>query len=445
MQKDMTSGPVREEILAFALPVMGSNLLQVTYTMTDSLIIGNFIGGTALGAVGLVGSAVWLLTTLCTSLGTGLGIAAAQFFGAEKKEDIRETAAAGYLLSALLSVLVFALCVLFADPLIRGFLKAPEEMQAASRLYFLIIAGGGIFQYLYNTTYGLLRAHGDSSGAMLFLLVSALLNVFLDLLLVVRIPLGVAGAAAATVAAEAGAAAASMRYLRKRYPQFRSLRGLRRDRVLAKARLLMRLSIPIALQSSVTSVCFIILQRLINSFGAASIVGYSAMGKIENFSHIPSQSFNAALAAFTGQNVGAGKFHRAKEGWHISIRMGVLLCAVLSLLILFNDTRLLGLFGISGEALRRGREHLDLLMLFVWVNTIMDVSNGFLQGAGDVRTPALATLTNLAVRLGLSFALALTPVSWRCYFLSMPPAWVLACLVSVSRCRGEKWKSFKIR
>lgn len=445
MQQDMTSGPVRPQILSFALPVMGSNLLQVTYTLTDSLIIGNFIGSSALGAVGLVGSVIWLLTTLCTSLGTGIGIAASQYFGAGKKESIRETAAAGYGLSAYLSVLVFLLCALLSRPLIAGFLKAPEEMLADSTLYFLIIAGGCIFQFLYNVTYGLLRAHGDSKGAMLFLLVSAVLNIFLDLLLVIVFPLGVAGAAIATVAAEAGSAIASMFYLWRHYPAFRSFRGVEKEAIREKERLLLRLSIPIALQSSVTSLCFIILQRLINTFGPASIEGYSAMGKIENFSHIPSQSFNAAIAAFAGQNIGAARYGRAKEGWHVSLRIGVLLCVLLSILILLFDSRLLALFGISGEALRRGKEHLDLLMLFVWVNTIMDITNGFLQGCGDVRTPALATFTNLAVRLGLSFALAVTPVGWRCYFVSMPPAWILACLVSLRSVRNGRWKNYSIR
>ena len=169
MKKDMTSGPEWAVILSFSLPIMGANLLQVLYNFADSVIVGNFIGPAALGAVGLTNSMTWLLVAFCSALGAGANIAAAQFFGAGKDTEIKETIAASYLMAAALSAALTLLCVLAARPVIDGFLKAPQEMSADSRAYFLIYSGGIVFQLLYNVTYGILRAHGDSRGALYFL------------------------------------------------------------------------------------------------------------------------------------------------------------------------------------------------------------------------------------------------------------------------------------
>ena len=194
----------------------------------------------------------------------------------------------------------------------------------------------------------------------------------------------------------------------------------------------------------VNSTCFLILQRLINSFGTASIEGYAAMLKIEQYAHIPSNSFNVAISSFTGQNIGAGLYDRARRGYRATIGMGVGICAVLCILVFLFDRELLSIFGITGESLKRACEHLDLLMLFIWMSTITNITNGFLQGAGDVKTPTVTTFLNLAVRLSLSFILAGTAVGYRCYFVSMPPAWTLACLLVVLRYRSGRWKNYGI-
>ena len=443
MQKDMTAGREWSTILTFSLPIMGANLLQVLYNLTDSVIVGNFISSTALGAVGLTSSMTWLLVAVCTSLGSGVNIAAAQFFGARKEKDIKETVAASFLLAIALSVILTAACFLLAGPVIDGFLQAPPEMSADSRTYFLIYSGGIVFQLLYNVTYGILRSHGDSRGALIFLLISALLNVVLDCVFIVVFHLGVAGAAIATVIAQAGSAVASLIYMGKLFPglipDFRYLYAWK-----SKAALLARLSIPIVLQTAVNSLGFIVLQRLINSFGTPSIEGYSAMLKIEQLAHIPSQSFNVAISSFAGQNIGAGLTERAKKGFVSTIRMGILISISISAVVLLFDEPLLSIFNITGESMRRGREHLDILMFFIWVSTITNITCGFLQGTGDVRIPAASGFVNLGIRLALSYLLAVTPVGFRCYYVSMPPAWIAACLLVLWRYRSGKWKNYRI-
>ena len=442
-KKDMTIGSEWKTILRFSLPIMGATLLQVAYNFVDSVIVGNFVSAEALGAIGLVSSMVWLVTAISSSLGNGTNIAAAQFVGAGRPDEVREVAASSYITSIILSAILTGLCFLAARPMIAGFLKTPEVMQKDAMTYFLICGSGIIFQLLYNVTYGILRAHGDSKGALIFLLISAFLNVGLDLILVIVFHAGVAGAAAATVISQAGAAGASMLYLRRHVPEALPKRGelslWRR-----KYGLLMRLGVPIALQSAVNAICFIILQRLINSFGTPSIEGYAAMLKVEQFVHIPSNSFNAAVSSFTGQNIGAGKDARARRGYRSTLVMGVSICLVVSVIVFFADRTILGIFGIAGEALLRAEAHLDLLMMFIWVSTITNITNGFLQGAGDVRIPAISTLVNLSIRLSLSFLLALVPaIGWRCYFVSMPPAWVAACLLVLWRYHSGKWKLYR--
>ena len=203
MKKDMTEGREWSSILLFSLPIMGANLLQVLYNLADSVIVGNLISATALGAVGLTSSMTWLLTAICTSIGAGVNIAVAQYFGAKKETDIQESISVSYLIAVIASIFLTAACFLAARPVIFGFLQAPEEMRFDSMAYFLIYSGGIIFQLLYNVTYGILRAHGDSRGALIFLMISAALNIVLDCVFISVFHMGVSGAAAATVIAQA--------------------------------------------------------------------------------------------------------------------------------------------------------------------------------------------------------------------------------------------------
>lgn len=443
MKKDMTAGPEWSTVLLFSLPMMGASLLQVLYGFVDSVIVGNYVSSTALGAIGLTSAMTWLLNIFCTGLGTGTSIAVAQYFGAKKEREIQEVIASVYPLAVGLSLVISLACFLLAEPLIFGFLQTPEEMRGDSLAYFLIYSGGIVFPLLYNVTYGILRAHGDSKGALIFLLISSLLNVAMDLLFVVVFQWRVAGAAAATVIAQAGSAAASMVYLYRLHPDLIP----RRKYLCAwkrKTLLLARLSVPIIFQSAVSALGFIVLQRLVNSFGDPSIEGYAAMQRIEQFAHIPSNSFHAAISSFTGQNIGANKLDRVKRGYRSTVLMGIAISAAIGLLVILLDRSLLGMFNIAGESMRRGKEHLDLLMLFIWVSTTTNITCGFLQGAGDVKIPAASGFVNLGIRLALSYLLAGTAVGFRCVYVSMPPAWVITCLLVVFRCRSGKWKAYRL-
>lgn len=439
MEKDLTIGREWRVILAFSLPIMGTNLLQSMYTLADSIIVGNFVGPTALGAVGLTGSLTWLLLTFCIGIGTGVSIVISQYYGAKRGADIQTSIGASYSLALAVSALLTALCFIFARPLIWGFLGAPQQMRDMSVTYFCIYALGIVFQMLYNVTYGILRAYGDSKGGMYFLLIAAVMNVALDLLFIVKFEWGVVGAAVATVFSQFCCAGASMLYLTHGFPNLKPRLGIK-SAELKKMRTITVMSIPIIVQQAIMAVGFTIMQRLVNSFGVHSIEGYVSMIRIEDLAHIPSKSFSTAISAFTGQNIGAGKPERAQAGYRASLKMGAIITVVIAIVVILFSRPMLGMFNISGESMRRGQEHLVLLMFFMVFSMTTNITSGFLQGAGDVRMPAISGFINLSVRLIGAYVMARTFIDFRSIYVSMPPAWIIGCLIVVLRYRSGKWR-----
>lgn len=443
MAVNLTKGAEWRAILLFSLPIMGSNFLQVLYNLTDSLIVGNFIGSAALGAVGLIGAMSWLMLTFCMGIGTGTSIVIAQYYGAGRSGDIQATIGAAYALGLGVTLVLTVPSLVFAKPLIWGFLGAPPEMREMSVRYFMIFSCGILFQMLYNVTYGILRAYGDSRGGLLFVLVSVSLNIALDFLFIVSFGWGVTGAAVATVLSQGCCALISMIYLTRRFPDLRPRLALKGE-ARRKMYIILNVSTPIIVRQAILAVGFTIMQRLVNSFGVHSIEGYAAMGRIEELAHIPSQSLNSAISAFAGQNIGAGKPERAQAGLRASLRMGTAVTIVLAVLVIVLSRPMLGMFSIAGESMRRGQEHLVLLMIFMLFSMTSNVISGFLQGAGDVRPPAFAGLVNLSVRLGAAYFMAGTFVDFRSIYVSMPPAWIVGCLILVLRYRSGKWRKFSL-
>lgn len=435
----MTKGDEWRLILAFALPMMATNLLQSAYALADSVILGNFIGPDALGSAGLVATSLWFMQTICQGIGTGVSVLAAQYYGAGRRGDIAHVVGAAYSICAVLGPALTFVCFACARPLVEGFLIAPAELRGMSIAYFTTFSIGITFQMIYNATYGLLRSHGDSRGGLIFLLISSFVNISLDLLFVVRFGWGVRGAAAATVISQACSAGASMIYMARGFPSLRpriAIGASERE----KARTAIRLSMPIIAVHAIYSVGFTILQRLVNSFGAPSIEGFIAMGRIEDFVHVAPNALSSAVSAFAGQNVGAGMPERARAGYIASLKIGGVITIAASILTIVFGSAMLGTFGISGEAMRRGHEHLVLLMCFMMFSMTSTITSGFLQGTGDVRVPMVSGSVNLTIRLGLSFLMAGTFVGFRSVYVSMPPAALAGFAIVVLRYRSGKWR-----
>jgi len=439
MVRAMTQGKEWKQLLLFALPMMGAQLLQVTYSMVDAMVVGNFVSARALGAVSVPGPILWIAESIATGMGAGTNIIIAQYFGAGRRKEIQSAAVTAALFSTLLGLALSLICVAAAGPLLDGLLQIPAELRRDAWTYLAIFSVGFVFQMLYQVFYGITRALGDSRAALLFLLVAAVLNLVLDLLFVAWLGMGVAGAAWASVISQAGSAAAAFSYLWVRCPELRPSReDLRPDR--PQLRLLLRVSVPVTVQMAVQAAGFLLLQRMVNSFGSASIEGFATMGKTEELMHIPVICMSTALASFVGQNMGAGQVRRAEKGIRSALLCTLAVETVLGLLMFRFDEAILGLYNITGESLLRGREHLDVMCMLVPVFTVQQMINGALQGAGDVRVPVISSLTDLVLRLAGTALLALTPLSFRAIYLSTPPAWITACLISLIWFFTGRWK-----
>lgn len=440
MERNLTKGVEWKTILLFSIPIMGANLLQIGYNLADSIIVGNFVSSTALGAIGVTSPTTWVLLNIVTGIGTGTSITLSQYFGAKKEKDVESTISTMLIFSVFISLAITGLCFIFAKPIIWDFLETPAEMYKDSYSYFVIYGCGIVFQMIYNVVYGILRAHGNSKGSLIFLLIAAIINVVLDLLFVIVFKWGVKGAAYATIISQAGSAIASVIYMWKLFPH---LKFKRSQWIFEKSKLVivLKLALPIIVQSSIVAFGFIILQRLINSFGPASIEGFAAMTKAEQLMFIPSNSFNVAISNFTGHNIGARNFERIRKGYRSTLVMGITSCLVMVAITLFFDEKILGMFNVSDDALLRGVEHLNVVAYFMIFSTVNNITVGLLQGAGDVKVPAVAGLINLIIRLIASYTMAGTSIDFRSIYYSLPPAWITAFFITTMRYRSGKWKT----
>lgn len=443
MEKDLTKGTEWKVILSFSLPLMVSYLLQFLYNLSDSIIVGNFVGPGSFGAIGVTSSMTWLMVNACAGVGTGTSIIVAQYYGAGKQEGVKGAIGGALYVSFFASFVLSVICLLIAKPLISGFLQTPPALEGESITYFKIYSLGIFFQMVYNVIYGILRAHGDSRSSILFLLISSVINIFLDLIMVLCLKQGVAGTAWATVIAQAAAAFAGLLYLKKNFPYLWPTPHFFEERR-KQAALILRLSIPIVAQSAATALGLLILQRLVNSFGQASIEAYAAIVRIEQIAYIPRNALNVTMGSFVGQNIGAHRMDRVKNGFRSALKMGIGSTAVLAASVIVFAAPVLRLFNISGDALLRGREHLYILMAFSALTCTTNIVAGFLQGAGDVRPPAVADFLNLAVRVGLAYLMAGTFVNFRCIYVSIPFAWCTACALNCLRYRSGRWKQYHI-
>lgn len=438
MAKDMTRGREWKLILSFTLPLIGGNLLQQIYSLADSLIVGNFAGQNALASVGTSFPVTYLLLALATGLTNGVGIMAAQFYGARREEDFRKNLATGCFTLLGAGILITALGVALSRPLLAGLLQADEAILPDALLYLRIYCVGLVFQFAYNTFAAILRSIGDSRSTMYFLLVSTVLNIVLDLIFV-RF-WAVAGVAWATVIAQAVSAILAGAYLFIRVDLARFQRGeFRFDRAMFSTSL--RLGIPTSIQQCSVGLGMVLMQRLINSFGVDVISAITAAMKLESFAMVPIMMFYMGLSNFTGQNMGAGKLDRIKRGYHQTMVMAMVACAGIILLLIFVGPHAIGLYHMNEAATAIGAEYLRTLAGFFLIFCVMYITNGVLQGSGDVVYPTAGSMTSLVVRVIIANIMARFPaIGYRSIFYSIPVGWVCGTAIVFIRYLTGRWK-----
>ena len=436
MAKDMTTGKEWKLILSFTLPLIGGNLLQQIYSLADSLIVGNFAGQTALASVGTSFPITFLLLALATGLTNGIGVMASQFFGAKNADAFRRNLSTACFTLLGAGILITILGILTSRPLLAGLLQADASILDDALLYLRIYCIGLVFQFAYNTFAAILRSIGDSRSTMYFLLIATVVNIVLDLIFVQFWQ--VAGVAWATVIAQAVSAITAGIYLFRKVELARFQGGQFRFHK-EMFTMSLRLGVPTSIQQCSVGLGMVLMQRLINSFGVDTISAITAAMKLESFAMVPIMMFYMGLSNFTGQNMGAGKLDRIKRGYHQTMVMAMITCAGIILLLIFAGPYAIGLFHMNEAATAIGSEYLRTLAWFFLIFCVMYITNGVLQGSGDVAYP---TAGSMIVRVIVANIMATFPaIGYRSIFYSIPIGWACGTAIVFIRYLTGKWKT----
>jgi putative MATE family efflux protein len=382
MTKSMTEGRPLPLILGFALPLLIGNLLQQTYNIIDAAIVGQVLGANALAGVGASSSVQFLVLGFCTGICAGFGIPMAKYFGAKDEARFRQCIFNAYLLTAFFAVIITTLTAVLC-PQILHLLSTPDNIFHDAYVYLLIIFLGIPFTLFYNLLAGMLRSVGDSRTPFIFLAISTVLNIFLDLLCIVVLHLGCAGAALATIISQAISGISCFVYIQRRSPLLKLERSICHMDQRALGELVV-MGIPMGLQYSITAIGSMVMQSANNGLGSVYVSGFTAASKIKQFALCPFDAIATGVSVFCGQNLGAGKPKRIKKGIFSGIAVGVSYGAMIGLVLIFFGRTLSLLFIKSEEVevLDASALYLRCMGLFFWVIGFLNVLRMTIQGLG---------------------------------------------------------------
>ncbi len=428
--RDLTQGPVMRAMLGFAVPMILGDLLQQGYNIADTLIVGQLLGKNALAAVGSSFTLMTFLTSILLGLCMGSGAMFSIRFGQRDEVALREGVYAAFVLIAALTVVLNLLSFACLD-LLQGFLHVPKEVWGLMRDYLKIIFWGIAATFLYNFFASYLRSVGNSLVPLLFLAVSALLNIALDLWFVLGLARGVAGAAEATVIAQYVSGVGILVYTLLRHPQLRPTKGrfrLRWRRVGDVA----ALSILTCVQQSVMNFGILLVQGLVNSFGPTVMAAFAAAVKIDAFAYMPVQDFGNAFSTFIAQNYGAQREDRINAGWKGAVGTVLCFCLVISAGVCLFARPLMGLFIAPEETeiIQEGGRYLRIEGAFYAGIGCLFLLYGLYRALGRPGMSVVLTVLSLGTRVALAYALApvvgVTGIWW-----AVPIGWALADAVGV--------------
>ena len=411
---DLTQGNIFRQLMIFVLPLLLANVVQQLYNTVDMIVIGQYVGSAGSTGVSNGGEAATLITFIATSLGSAGQIYVAQLAGAKEQRSISETISTSLIFVSALSLVITVLCVIFCNPILR-WLNCPEEAFAQAQSYMLIVSIGLPFVFGYNMVCGILRGMGEAKRPLLFITVAAISNIIMDVLLVAIIPLEAAGTAIATVVAEAASFIASFIYLYKRREQF----GLRFDRSALRVNgrhlaVLLKLGIPLTMQSALIHFTQIICVRHVNAYGLVASNTNSIGKRIGKLVNIFTSSVNQGSGAMIGQNIGAKKFDRVKQIVKTSLLCSGTCGLVAILIALFLPREIFGLFlrhdDPNFEAIvSLGVTFFHVQMLVFMMTPFQGTFQAVVTGCGNARLAMLGGLLDgVILRLGISFLLAYT-------------------------------------
>lgn len=432
MQTDMTHGPIMKSMLRFAVPMVLGNLLQQGYNVADTLIVGKYLGSDALAAVGSSFTLMTFLTSILLGLCMGSGAFFSIRFGEKDEKRLKEGICASFLLIFILTAVINIIAFLFLDK-IRVFMKVPREVWGDMRDYLAVIFCGIFATFLYNYFASLLRAVGNSVVPLVFLAVSAILNIALDLLFVIGLNQGVSGAALATVIAQyvsgIGIAVYSWRRvpcLKMKKDEYRIRRGCMRE--------IAGFSVLTCVQQSVMNLGILMVQGVVNGFGSAVMAAFAAAVKIDAFAYMPVQDFGNAFSTFIAQNYGAKKEERIRKGLKGAVAVSVIFCVIVSAAVWIFARPLMLMFvnAEKTEIIAEGVRYLRIEGAFYCGIGCLFLLYGLYRALGKPGMSVVLTVLSLGTRVILAYTLSAIPqIEVAGIWWSVPIGWLLADSVGI--------------
>lgn len=402
---DLTQGTEWKVILRFALPLLVGNLLQQLYNVTDSIIVGQFLGKEALAAVSASFFIYYFIISLVIGIGSGTSVVVSQFFGAKQFDKVQRAFSSFFIFMLVAGILLSITGILFAEPIFR-LTNTPEEVIPQAVAYFRIYVGGTFLFVTFNSIISILRGIGESYRPMLFILITTLLNIALDLLFIVHFGWGIEGAARATVIAQGIGMCIALGYVNNTHPLLSiQKKDLLFDMPLFKEGL--KVGLPTSVQQCAIALGLIALLGVVNSFGTNTLTAYGAAGKIDTIITQAVLTLSGALAAFCGQNMGAGRLDRVRKGVRFAMLINIVFGVITFGAILLFGKEMMLVFTSDPAVIAIGKDYLLIVGGFFMVHGALNVLNGALRGAGDTLFPMLVSLICLwLIRIPLAYQLS---------------------------------------
>lgn len=402
---DLTKGPVWKVIVRFALPLLIGNLLQQLYNVTDSVIVGQFLGKEALAAVSASFFIYYFIISFVIGVGSGTSVVISQLFGAKQYEKVQLAFSSFFIFMLVGGVILSIAGIIFAEPVFR-LTNTPEEVIPQAVAYFRIYIGGTFLFVTFNSVISILRGVGESVRPMIFILITTVLNIALDLLFILVFEWGIEGAARATVISQGIGMCVALAYVNNTHP----LLSIKKQDMLFDGKLFkesLKIGLPTSVQQCAIALGLIALLGIVNSFGTNTLTAYGAAGKIDTIFTQAILTLSGALAAFCGQNIGAGRLDRVKKGLRFTMCANIFLgLLTFSAVYLFGD-EMMRIFTNDADVIVIGKEYLLIISGFFIVHGALNVYNGALRGAGDTLFPMITSLVCLwLIRIPLAYFLS---------------------------------------
>lgn len=434
----MTEGGIFKNLLFFAAPLILGNLLQQMYNAVDSIIVGNYVGSNALAAVGAGASLIYLLIAFSLGASVGAGVIVSQYLGAKEKEGIHKAVHTAMTISIILGLILTAGGILFSRKLLV-MMNTPAEILDDAACYLRIYSYGLIFNVVYNMAAGILNAAGNSRRSLMYLAAAAVVNIFMDLLLIAGLKIGVAGAAIATNFSQAISCILALWFLFRVPADYRiSLKSLRIHKAMALR--IIQIGLPTGIQNMVISFSNILIQASINQYGATAVAGFSAYLKIDGFNILPVLSFSMAITTFIGQNYGAGKYDRMKKGMWVTLLMGIVYTVLTGILLLTFSGQIMRLFSEDVGVIAYGQTAMRYFCPFYWILAILHSLAGTVRGTGKSIPPMVVLLVSLClfrivwIQLVLPYYTSIEGI-----FILYPVSWLVGAVLMILYTWKGKW------